>query len=146
MYKLAVVVAFALIGLTACDKVSIPEITVEEIGENNSYRGVIGEELHMEAEIKASKKIASIRLVIDMTTADTSSPSVPSDVTGPVQPWSLNKQYTGAYVNVRNTDFHEHVDIPANAQAGTYKLQLIVTDLDGNQGKFEAAIQLVKAS
>lgn len=55
----------------------------------------------------------------------------------------LTKAWTdGKYVGVRNTTFHEHVDIPAATPAGDYKLTFTVTDKAGQSSVFTSDLKI----
>lgn len=105
-----------------------PTIQLTEVGSGNSKTANIGGDLHLDAEIVAEGLIAKIELEIHQEDGD----------------FEIEKEWTtGNYIGLRNTDFHEHVDIPANAPAGDYHLHLKVTDANGRTAVAEAEIKLV---
>lgn len=98
------------------DTPSKPTITLTEVGVNNSKAVAPGDDLHLNAEITADGLIAliSINIIEDNGT------------------FAVDETFsTGSYVGVRNTTFHEHIDIPAEAPEGNYKLNFTVTDQKG---------------
>ena len=52
---------------------------------------------------------------------------------------------TGNYIGVKNTEFHEHIEIPADAPLGEYHLHFYVTDQQGQQTLAESQLELVEA-
>jgi uncharacterized protein with FMN-binding domain len=138
-------ISIASVLLVACEKeISAPVIKNVEIGYENSKTAYIGGELHIEADIIADGKIANIRLVIHHEEEAEHAPKMKiSGTTVQTEEWEVDTIYTGVYANVKNTTFHEHIDIPANAEAGSYHLHLYVTDLEGNQSMIEEEITLL---
>ncbi len=124
---------FAL-TLTSCDNdddnpsVAKPKINLEEVGEENSKTATAGKDLHLEGELEAEGLIANI--TVNIASAD-----------GKTQ--VLTKSYSdGKYIGVRNTTFHEHVDIPASTPAGDYKLTFTVTDKAGQSSVFTSTLKI----
>lgn len=122
-------VAFALVtGLffTSCNKdedtVSKPVITEMELGTSNSHIGVIGSDLHVEAEVTAEAKISKIEVLIHQE--DNSNA------------WTSDSVYT-EFEGLKNTTFHKHIDIPLTVAAGAYCFHFIVTDENGQQSSIE---------
>ncbi|MCR5180981.1 MAG: DUF4625 domain-containing protein [Bacteroidaceae bacterium] len=105
---------------------SRPTISLTEVGHENSKIAYPGDDLHLEAELLAEGQIKRIDIEIH-------------------QEGGSNKivelSYTsGKYVGVRNTTFHEHLDIPADAPLGEYHLHVTVTDMYGQQTTAETHI------
>lgn len=108
--------------------VAKPVATLAEVGEENSKTAVAGKDLHLEGDLLAEGLIARIDLLI--TSADGKNTI-------------LTKAWTdGKYVGVRNTTFHEHVDIPAATPAGDYKLTFTVTDKAGQSSVFTSDLKI----
>ena len=143
--KMMAIIALSILVFTACEeKISMPEIINVELGSANSKKVVAGNDLHIEAEIVAQNKIAQIRLVIHMEEEHHHSPAMKiSSSLRIADEWEVDTIYTGAYANVKNTDFHEHIEVPADAHPGTYHVHLYVTDMEGNQAKYEDEIEVV---
>ena len=92
----------------------VPVVSIEEVGEENCKEVVAGKDLHVEGNLEAQGGIATIDVAI---------------VSADGQAVALRKSYTdGKYIGVKNTTFHEHLDIPASVPAGDYVLTFIVTD------------------
>lgn len=102
--------------------VAAPVAALAEVGEENCKEATAGKDLHLEGDLVAEGLIARI----DVTIA-------PADGGAPI----VSKSYTeGKYIGVRNTTFHEHLDIPADAKAGAYKVTFVVTDKIGQSTTF----------
>lgn len=126
-------VALIALSITACKKdkediVPNPSISGLEVGYEDSKIVNRGTDLHLDAEILAPGNIATVRLEIS-----------PESSGG----WHFEKTYTEGFVGVKNADFHEHVDIPADATTGNYRLRLVVTDQSGNTAAAESALKIV---
>jgi hypothetical protein len=143
--KLSITAIFFTLLFASCEKdeISSPVISNVEIGANNSKKAYVGADLHIEAEIRAEGKIANIRVLIHQETEGEEAPAKRvASSTSHESEWKLDSIYTGVYANVKNTTFHEHVEIPGNVEPGTYHLHLYVTDLDGNQTMLEEEITI----
>lgn len=133
-----------LMILLSCSKMedpSPPSISAFELGYQNSHTATIGTDLHLEAEILAEGKIQHIILEIHPEGTHEDHLSVTSGTT-----WEVDTIYTGKYSGVKNTSFHEHLDIPATADTGSYHVHFIVTDMEGNQVSLEQELQLLLPS
>ena len=111
-------------ALTACDSdddnnehLTGPTATFTEVGRDNSHEVAAGGELHVEADIEAEGLIERITVRIK-TGAD--------EETLVEETWE-----TGKYVGVRNTEFHEHIDIAPETPLGECVLTLSVWDAQG---------------
>ncbi|MDD4489298.1 MAG: DUF4625 domain-containing protein [Paludibacter sp.] len=139
-------ISIAALLLVACEKeISAPVFKSVEIGLNNSKTAYIGDDLHLEADIIADGKIASIRLVIhhEEEGAEHAPKMKIRGVAAHAEEWEVDTIYTGVYANVKNTTFHEHIEVPEYAEPGSYHLHLYVTDLDGNQSMIEEEITIL---
>ncbi|MDR1381666.1 MAG: DUF4625 domain-containing protein [Tannerella sp.] len=119
-------------ALPSCEKDEVmpakPVITITEVGSHDAPEGRVkaGEDLHLEAEIVADGLIARIDVEIHQEENGN---------------YEIEKSYTdGKYVGVKNAEFHEHIDIPADAPAGEYHLHLTVTDKEGQSTTAEAEV------
>jgi len=108
-----------------------PVITLTEVGHDNSGLAHPGHDLHLEAQIVAEGLIKSILVEIHS-----------EDGTSAV---SSHAYADAKYVGVRNTEFHEHIDIPATFPLGAYHLHFTVTDQQGQQTTVESKLTLVEA-
>jgi hypothetical protein len=127
---------------TSCeqdDEVAKPIITIHELGEGdshgNDYTTKIGGELHMDIDIVAEGTIDNIQVRIH--------PEGEHEKEGEREEWELDTTYT-KFSGLKNTTFHEHVEIDSTAEAGSYHFDCIVTDIEGNQGSTEADLQIVE--
>lgn len=94
-----------------------PAIELNEVGMENSKTVTAGSDLHLEGKITAENLIK--RIDIDIHQEGSGS-------------FKITKSFTeGKYIGVKNTTFHEHIDIPADAPAGKYHLHFSVTDQSG---------------
>ncbi len=123
------------LGFTACndddDDVAKPVITLTEVGHDNCLKAHPGYDMHLEADIVAEGLIAAIYVEIHQEDGGS---------------YEIESSYTdGSYIGVRNTEFHEHIDIPADAPLGAYHLHFTVTDQQGQQTTAESELTLVEA-
>ncbi|MBK9291883.1 MAG: DUF4625 domain-containing protein [Bacteroidetes bacterium] len=133
-----VVIILALFTFTACNKDDQkPSIKNLEIGYDNSGQVVAGEELHLEAEILAPEKIERVELEIHKEGGHKSLRLVFG-----AGEWHLEKVYD-KFKGLKDTDFHEHVDVPADAPAGDYHLHLSVIDQKGNKAEAEGELRVL---
>ena len=131
MCLMMALVSVMALSFNSCDKeeqtVSKPKITLTEVGHDNSKHAHPGHDLHLEAEIVAEGVIKSINVEIHQEDGS----------------FEIEKSYVeGKYIGVKNVEFHEHIDIPANAPLGEYHLHLTVTDNEGQQSMAETYIDI----
>jgi len=92
-----------------------------------------GEDMHTEFMIDAVNGIHSISVDIhahDITVGD-----------GEVE-WDYENEFLGDYHEQTSVEFHEHIDIPADAPAGEYHVEFTVEDEDGNTKAYETHIDI----
>lgn len=106
------------------------DIVIKEVGIDNNMKVYAGQDLHIDADVTATRKISSIK--IQITLAETN------------YGWDFTKTYTTGYVNLKNANFHEHIDVPDNAKAGKYELLIIVTDELGEKVQQKVEFEIVK--
>lgn len=113
--------------LISCNKTSAPSVTFTEIGHENSKVAMRGDDMHLEADVVAEGLIGSIH--VELHKGD----------------YEIEKEYTsGKYIGVKNTEFHEHIEIPSDAPLGEYHLHFTVTDRDGRQTMAEAHVEIIE--
>lgn len=113
--------------LISCNKTSAPSVTFTEIGHENSKVAMRGDDMHLEADIVAEGLIKSIQVELHKGS------------------FEIEKEYTsGKYFGVKNTEFHEHIDIPSDAPLGEYHLHFTVTDNNGQQTMAEAHVEIIE--
>ncbi len=116
------IITISLIFLfTHCNKVDKPEITLTELGYENSKTANVGSDLHVEADVVAEGKIKTIEIILHQEVGST---------------WEYDSTYT-EFSGLKNTTFHKHVPIPSDTKLGTYCFHFIVTDLEGNESEIE---------
>lgn len=131
------IASFAI--LTSCssddDVTTVPvaaEITITalEVGQGNNLQAQAGKDLHLEAEIFASEKIATVSVEIHNE----------SDANAP----EINASYND-YSGLLNATLHKHIDIAATQPAGRYHLHVTVTDQKGNTKTVESELEILAA-
>ena len=134
MSLLMAIATSLLLGFTSCgdeddDTPNKLVVSLTEVGHGNSKYAHPGHDLHLEADILAEGIIKKIDIEMHQENGD----------------FKLNKSYTdGKYIGVRNTEFHEHIDIPETAPLGEYHLHFTVTDNYGQQTIAESHIDMVE--
>ncbi len=112
---------------TSCEKdddVAKPTINNLEIGIANNHVAYAGADLHIEAEVEAVNNIDLITVEIHQEEGSSDEIVASYD------------EYTG----LKNTTFHQHIDIPAETPTGTYHVHITVTDQAGYQTTVEEEI------
>ncbi|MBR1626223.1 MAG: DUF4625 domain-containing protein [Bacteroidales bacterium] len=132
-YILTVIVSTVIFaGCGNKNDIAKPQIVLTEVGENNSKIAECGEELHLEADIIAEGLIKSINIEIHQEKEGGR---------------EIEKSYTsGKYIGLKNTVFHEHIDIPADMPVGEYHLHFTVVDKENQTAMKEAHINIVAKS
>lgn len=98
----------------AKQSVAKPVVALAEVGKENSKEAIAGKDLHLEGDLVADGLIARIDVTIAAKNGNKT---------------IVKQSYTeGKYIGVRNTTFHEHLDIPADAAPGAYTVTFVVTD------------------
>ncbi len=97
-----------------------PIVEITELGSghdsHNDKVAFIGGHAHIEANITAEGLIQEIEIEVHQVNGS----------------YEFNQVYNDEkYVGIKNTIFHEHFHIPAEAPVGEYHLHLIVTDRAG---------------
>lgn len=139
VFLTAIAIATVLF-LTSCNKeVNAPVIKILEIGDGdshgNDHTAKIGSDLHIEVEIVAEGKIDKVNVRLH--------PEGEHGEEGGHEEWEIDTTYT-KFSGLKNTIFHEHLEIDSNAEPGDYHFDFIVTDMEGNQSNAEADVILVK--
>jgi len=124
---LSIVLAAAIFSLNSCkEDVQKPQITLTELGLNNSKIAYIGGDLHVEADIVAEGNIKTV--VIEIHPEGNAS-------------WEFDTIYN-EFAGLKNATFHKHIDIPLTAEAGDYHFHFTVTDQNGNQTLVESELEI----
>lgn len=136
-----VVIAAAVIFFSCQndDGIAKPVITIHELGDGeshgNDHTAKIGGELHIEADVLAEGKIANIQVRVH--------PEGEHHDGGGHEEWEIDTTYT-KFAGLKNTLFHEHLDIDTLAEPGDYHFDFTVTDMEGNQSSAESDLQIVE--
>lgn len=124
--------AAILLFATSCNKEENPAkpiVNLTEVGHDNEKVAMRGDDMHLEADILAEGLIKRIDVEIHQENGT----------------YEIEKSYTeGKYVGVKNVEFHEHIDIPADAPLGEYHLHFTVTDQKGQTTLAEAHIDVIE--
>ncbi len=124
--------AAILLFATSCNKEenpAKPTVNLTEVGHDNEKVAMRGDDLHLEADILAEGLIKRIDVEIHQENGT----------------YEIEKSYTeGKYAGVKNVEFHEHIDIPADAPLGEYHLHFTVTDQKGQTTLAEAHIDVIE--
>ena len=131
----ALITVFTL-SFTACgnddEQPAKPVINLTEIGHDNSKHVHPGQDLHLEGDIVAQGLIKRIDIEIHQEEGGS---------------YKIKQSFTeGKYVGVRNVEFHEHIDIPANAPIGEYHMHFTVTDQCGQQTTVESHLEIIEGN
>ncbi len=121
------------------DDFPAPEISDIEIGYDNSKVAYRGSELHIDAEIVAEGRIDRIVLEIHHKGdhAKKSGNAAKDDDHG----WEVEMEWT-EFNGLKNTNFHEHTDVPLDAELGYYHLHFKVIDMQGKVTEVEAELEV----
>ncbi|MEZ5195737.1 MAG: DUF4625 domain-containing protein [Bacteroidales bacterium] len=129
---------------TSCEKnneVAKPVITIHELGEGdnhgNNHIAIIGSDIHIEVEVVAEGKINTIQVLIHPE-GEHHEKSMNEDGH---EEWEVDTIYT-KFSGLKNTTFHEHIDVDIHAEPGDYHFDFIVTDMEGNQSSAEAELEI----
>jgi len=126
------IATMGIIIFNACKKenkteIAKPQISLKEVGLNNSKIGYVGSDFHLEADIEAEGKINVVKIEIH--------PEL-------TKSWYFDSTYS-EFAGLKNAEFHKHIDMPTNiADTGIYHLHFIVSDMNGNQSSVESEIQI----
>ena len=133
-----IAVATALTIYSCDDSVSKPSIVLTEVGEGdshgNDHTAFVGGELHVEAEIVAEGKINKVTVKLHPESEHAKSVMT--------EGWEIDTTYT-KFSGLKNTTFHEHLDIATSAIPGDYHFDMIVTDYEGNESSVEVEVKIV---
>jgi hypothetical protein len=115
-----------------------PTINFTELGYKDSKTATIGEDFHMEAYIEAENKIDKFE--VELHPEGEHMKSYPLHVS--MEEWEFDSVYTG-FSGLRNTEFHEHIEIPESAEPGDYHFHFAVIDQEGFETVYEAEVELL---
>jgi hypothetical protein len=134
--------ALVIFGFSAVscndDEPSKPKATIHELGTDNSKTVVAGTDLHVDVEIEAPNKIASVTVKIHPEGTAEKAALVGTTT------WSFDSTYT-EFDGLRNAEFHKHIDVPVTAAAGDYHFHITVVDQDGYAASAEEELTVTAA-
>ncbi len=129
-----------IFSLSSCNKdkeISKPEIKSFELGNDNSNSAYPGSDLHIEADIVAEGKISSIEIKIHHE-GEHGKKTTFSIYEGE---WEVDSTFI-KFSGLKNTIFHEDLDIPADAETGDYHFHFAVIDMEGNKAEVERELEI----
>jgi hypothetical protein len=145
IFLIAITLATTLF-FTACDDndpIAKPEITILELGEGdshgNDHTAIIGSDVHIEVDVVAEGTIDYIQVRIH---PEGEHEEEEEEHEGEHEEWEVDTIYT-KFSGLKNTLFHEHIDIDLSAEAGDYHFDFVVTDMEGNQSSAEAELAII---
>lgn len=138
--KISVVLIFAIIT-TSCEdeKINMPEILDFELGHDNSKTARAGGDLHIDAEIIAENRIDVIEIEIHLEGAHKKSLGSANDDHG----WEVDMIFD-KFRGLKNTTFHEDLDIPVDALPGEYHFHFKVIDMEGYTVSIEEELVILE--
>ena len=123
----------------SCEKAAQkPEVTITELGYENSKIGYTGTDLHIEADVVAEGKIDYITIEIHHEGDHAEKAVIATKDEGE---WDVDTTYT-EFSGLKNTTFHKHIAIPVDAEVGDYHFHFIVTDMEGQQTIVEEELEV----
>ncbi|MFT3737986.1 MAG: DUF4625 domain-containing protein [Breznakibacter sp.] len=136
---LSAVSMFIATGCSKDDDPAKPSVTITELGADNGQTVVAGTELHIEAEITADGKINTVVVTIHHEEGADHVTSLKS-----TQEWEEEIVYT-EFTGKKNAEFHKHIDVPADAEPGSYHIHITVTDMEGYEATAEGEFTVTTA-
>ncbi len=127
-----------LVIMASCGKSEKPEIGSFGLGYENSKVAYVGDDLHVEAEIDAEGTIDKISIEIHPE-GEHGKKWVHSALDE--GEWEVDTTYT-KFSGLKNTTFHEHIEIPVDAEPGDYHFHFEVTDMEGYQTVIEEELEI----
>jgi hypothetical protein len=146
VFLMAVIVILA----ASCkdDEISMPEILEFRLGYDNVSTFHPGDDLHIDAEIVAANGIDVI--IIEIHSGHNHHKKVLRFANGDHDndhddhhEWEEEIRFE-KFRGLKNTDFHEHIDIPHDAAPGDYDLHFIVVDQEGYTAKADAEFTIAE--
>jgi len=124
IFKHCLFFVLSIFFYSACSEDPVPMLkapTIEniELGSGDNGIAIIGQDFHFNADVEAGDKIETV----DITIRQKSGETYPAD-------WSMSiiwDQYKG----LKNTNVHQHFDIPEDAVEGIYEVVILVKDQNG---------------
>ena len=140
-FKILVITIF-VITIVSCndkDEIKMPEILDFELGHDNSKTARAGGDLHIDAEIIAENRIDVIEIEIHLEGAHKKSLGSANDDHG----WEVDMIFD-KFRGLKNTTFHEDLDIPVDALPGEYHFHFKVIDMEGYTVSIEEELVILE--
>lgn len=138
----AIFLFIPVFALISCNKeTERPEILHFELGYNNSKRVIRGQGLHIDADIIAINRIE--RVIVKIHPEDSHN-NVFLPTKSAVK-WEVDTIYM-KFLGLRNTTFHEDLDVPLDAGLGHYHFYFSVVDMKGNTTMVEDKFEVLDAA
>jgi hypothetical protein len=129
-----------LLSSCADEEPAAPVITNFELGYDNNKVAHRGDDLHMDAEIVAEGRIDRIQVEIHHEGEHGKKSSVVTVFDA--MEWEFEYTWT-EFSGLKNTTFHEHIEIPLEAETGDYHFHFSVIDQEGNVTDFETDLEVL---
>jgi hypothetical protein len=140
--KLMLFASIFLLMIASCKKEDEtppkPVVTLTELGYENSKIGYTGTDFHIEAEIVAEGKIDKV--TIEIHPEGEHEKNILEFLNE--GEWEFDSTYT-KFSGLKNTNFHEHIDIPVHADTGHYHFHFAVVDMEGQQTIVEEEVHVI---
>jgi len=121
------------------DEVKMPEISNLELGYDNSRTGYLGSDLHIDADIIAENRID--RIVVEIHYEGDHHHKKSFVLAHSDHEWEFEHTYT-EFQGLKNTKFHEHIDIPLDVKPGEYHFHFKVIDMEGYTAEIEEDLEI----
>jgi hypothetical protein len=146
--RLNVFIMAVIMILASCreDEISMPEILDFRLGYDNGSTFHAGDDLHIDAEIFAVNGIDVIIVEIHYEGEHKKTlrfANGDDDNDYDYHEWEAEIRYE-KFRGLKNTDFHEHIDIPHDAAPGDYDLHFIVVDQEGFTARVDAEFTIAE--
>ena len=134
IFKGFIILAIAIITVSCGkdDEVKMPEILEFELGYDNSKTVHAGSHLHIDADIIAENGIEVIEVEIHQEGEHVKSHRIAVEN----HEWELEITYD-KFRGLKNTTFHEDIEVPADAEPGEYHFYFKVIDMEGYTASYE---------
>jgi hypothetical protein len=139
--KRFIIILVISMAAVSCEKeeTKMPEILSFELGYENSKTVNAGSDLHIDAEILAENGIDLIIVEIHFKGDHKKSISVADE---DHHGWEVNISWD-KFMGLKNTSFHEHIEVPDDAEPGEYHFHFRVVDMEGYTAEFEDDIEVL---
>ena len=136
-----IIVLAISIAAVSCEKdeTKMPEILDFELGYDNSKTVHAGNDLHIDADIRAENRIDLIVIEIHFEGDHKKSISVASGENH--HGWEVDTTYY-KFNGLKNSLFHEHLKVPLEAEPGEYHFYFKVIDMEGYTAEIKEDLEI----